>query len=77
MADDNETAHPGVPLWSILLGDDAGAVRVYPRDGRTFVLRVEVYSPGQFHPVVVDKVVTRERLRKLWLAVRGEVPASL
>jgi hypothetical protein len=54
-------------LWSIRV-DEGVSVSVWPNDGRrAYRVRVTV---GE---VPHDKVVTRERLRKLWLAVRGEV----
>jgi hypothetical protein len=65
------------PLWAILLDDDGGTLAVFAHDGH-FLLRVTLPHPDYMGPdVVAERIVTRERFRKLWLKVRGEVPASL
>ena len=60
------------PLWSVQLDDDGGRLAVYPAAVRGhFLLRVTVPHPDYLGPdAVAERLVSRERLRKLWSAVR-------
>jgi hypothetical protein len=58
------------PLWSVRLDDEGGRVDVFA-DGPNYRLRVTLPHPDYLGPDVVgERVITRERFRKLWRAVR-------
>jgi hypothetical protein len=59
------------PLWALPM-DDGARLEVYagPRRG-TFRVRVVVPHPDYLGPdVVAERTTTRERFRRLWLAVQ-------
>jgi hypothetical protein len=69
------------PLWRVQL-DGGGTVEVYVHHagrGRRngLRLRVTVPHPDYLGPdVVAERVMTRERVRQLWVAVAARFPAA-